>query len=291
MTADWWTRRDAWELRLQRIALAALVLASFHAEPRFSAQPFPVGIAGWVDFSFLGAAGAWPWVEVALLAALACYIAGRAMPLATAVMAVLYIGAGALAYSQGSLQHRTQLLALVLLAQVGAYAQAALRRRPGASGDALAAHYSLQVIAAAYVLAGAMKIVLSRGQWLAQVPMVVIDIAKAHGQAYCTTGDASLVARADGIAGAILAHPTLTRVLFAPAVIVELAAAGAPSGRVVAAVIGICLIGMHRGIDAIMALRFWENEALLLIYLVNLPYLAARLGRAVGVLEPVGASR
>lgn len=289
MTADWWTHRDVWELRLQRLAFAALVLLSFHAEPRFSGQPFPVGIATWVDFTFLGVS--WPWVDLALLAALACYVAGRAMPLATAVIAGLYIGAGALAYSQGSLQHRTQLLALVTLAQFAAYALVAVRRRPTDDGDALATHFSLEVIAASYVLAGLMKVVLSRGQWLAQVPMVVVDIAKAHGQAYCTTGDAGQIARADGIAGAILAHPMLARLLFAPAVLLELAAGLAPFGRIAAALVGVGLIAMHRGIDLLMALRFWENEALLLIYFVNLPYLLVRLARATGVVELIARAR
>ncbi|MGH7785348.1 MAG: hypothetical protein ACRERC_00685 [Candidatus Binatia bacterium] len=291
MTADWWTWRDPWELRLQRAALAALVYASFRAEPRFSAQPFPVGIAGWVDFSFLSAPAAWPWTDIALLAALACYVAGRAMPMATAAMAGLYIGAGALAYSQGSLQHRTQLLGLVLLGQFGAYVLAALRRRPAASGDALATLFSVEIIAAAYVLAGLMKVALSRGQWLAQVPMVVIDIAKAHGQAACTTGDTGLVARADGIAGTILAHPNLTRVLFAPAVLFELAAGLAPFGRMAAAIAGLCLLAMHRGIDTIMGLRFWEHEVLLLIYFVNAPYLLLRLLHAVGLVEVPRAAR
>lgn len=287
MIADWWTRRDAWELGLQRVALALLVYASFRTQPRFSGQPFPVGIAGWIDFSFLGARDVAPWAEGALIVALACYVAGRAMLPAVGVMTLLYTGAGALAYSQGSLQHRTQLLALVLLGQLVAYLQASLTARPVLRAHALATQYSLEVIAAAYVLTGLMKIVLSRGQWLAQVPMVVIDITKAHGQLSCTTGDPGLVARGDVIAGAILAHPNLARVLFAPAVLFELAAGTAVFGRTAAAVVGICLVAMHRGIDAIMAIRFWENEALLLIYFVNVPYLLLRAVRSTPWLRRV----
>lgn len=278
MTPQWWTRRDPAELWLQRIALAVLVYAAFRAQPRFSTQPYPVGIANWVDFTFLADPQRAFWAQAALLVALVCYVLGRAMPVGVAVMAALYTGAGALAYSQGALQHHTQLLALVLLAQLVGYVQATFARAPG-GGHALATHYGVEVMAAAYVLTGLMKIVLSGGGWLAQVPMVAIDVAKTHGQLYCTTGDPSLAARGDSIAAAILTYPNLTRTLFAPAMLFELAAGSAVLGRIPAMIVGLCLVAMHRGIDAVMGIRFWENEALLLIYFVNLPYLLVRAAR------------
>jgi len=290
MTADWWTRRDAWELRLQRVALALLVYAAFDAEPRYLGQPYPVGIAAWIDFSFLGDRTAAVWAELALIAALACYVAGRAMPFAVAVMAFLYIGAGALAYSQGMLEHHTQLLGMVLLAQLLAYVQAGLRPSATANRHALATHYSVEVIAAAYVLAGLMKIVLSRGQWLAEAPMIVTDIAKAHGQEFCSSGDLAWLTRADFIAGLILAHPYVTRALLAPAVVFELGAAAAVLGRTSAMIVGLGLFAMHRGIDTMMAIRFPQNEALVLIYFVNAPYLLVRLWRAVTFRVPSSLS-
>jgi hypothetical protein len=173
------------------------------------------------------------------------------------------------------------LLALVLLAQLVAYVQSAVAPRTASNAHAVATHYSLEVIAAAYVLSGLMKIVLSGGKWLDQVPMVAIDIAKAHGQLYCTTGESGLLARADAIGATILSHPNATRTLFAPAVLFELAAGAAVFGRTVALLVGVCLVAMHRGIDALMAIRFWENEALLLIYFVDVPYLLVRAARAV----------
>ena len=220
MRLDWWTQRDAWELRLQRVAFAGLVYLAFHAQPRYSGQPFPVGIATWIDFSFLGDRTVAPWTDLALLAALACYVAGRAMPIAVAVMAALYTGAGALAYSQGMLEHHTQMLALVLLAQLVAYLQARVSRRAAARRHALATLYSLEVIAASYVMAGLMKLLLSQGEWVMQLPMIVTDIAKAHGQEFCTTGDAALIPRADvhRDADSRLSHPHPRRAGARPAV-------------------------------------------------------------------------
>lgn len=279
MTLDWWKRRDAWELRLQRVAFAVLVYLAFHAQPRYSGQPFPVGIAGWIDFSFLGHRAVEPWVEIALLTALACYVAGRAMPIAVAVMTVLYTGAGALAYSQGMLEHHTQLLALVLLAQFVAYVQASLNRRSAAQRHQLATLYSLEVVAAGYVMAGLMKVLLSHGKWVMQVPMIVTDIAKAHGQEFCTTGEAALIPRADYVAGLILTYPNVARAMMAPALLFELGAGISVFDRSLAFVVGLGLFIMHRGIDSVMAIRFPENEALVLIYLVNVPYLLVLLSR------------
>ena len=99
MTLDGWRRRDPWELVLQRVAFAALVYAAFHAQPPFSEQPFPVGIATWMDFTFLADPSIRPWIDLALVVALAAYVAGRAMPVVTAVMAALYVAAGALAWA------------------------------------------------------------------------------------------------------------------------------------------------------------------------------------------------
>ncbi|MGD9764712.1 MAG: hypothetical protein AB7V27_13440 [Candidatus Binatia bacterium] len=274
--------RDPWELRLQRLAVALLVLWSFRAQARFSSAPFPVGIAVWIDVSFLGDRAAEAWATAVLAVCLAAYVAGIAAPLALAGMAFLYTAGGALAYSQGALQHHTQLLALVLIAQLIAHTQAWLWRgsTPGRpSGAALAAHYSVEVIAASYLLAGLMKIVLSRGEWLAQVPMIATEIAKAHGQAACTTGDAALIARGDAIAAAILAHPTLSRVFFGTGLLMELASPLALVGRRAAFAIGAGLLLMHVGIDALMQIRFRETGALLLIYLVNVPHLLARAAR------------
>lgn len=281
-----WPARGARELCLQRAALALLVYAGYTSLPQYSGQPYPVGIAKWIDFSALADPSRGPWLQALLLGALALYVAGRAMPLAVAVMALLYTGAGALAYSQGMLEHRTQLLALVLLGQLVAYLQSgwpARRRAPDPEArwraHDLAARYSVEVIAAGYVLSGLMKVVLSHGQWLAQVPMIATDIVKSFGQAYCTTGDAALLARGDATAAFVLAHPDLMRMALAPGPLLELAAAGAVLGRRSAFVVGLGLVVMHRGIEALMQLTFAENEGLLLIYFVNVPFLLIAAAR------------
>ena len=264
--------RDPWELRLQRVALAATVYVGFHAQPRFSEQPFPLGVSTLIDFSCLARPAAAAWVEWALLASIVLYIAGRAMVLATGVMLAAWVAAGALASSQGALGHKTQLLAMVLIGQLFAYVQASRAR--GANGaHGLAVYYSQEVIAAGYILAGLTKIVLSRGRWIEQIPLVVTEIAKTHGQTYYSTLQQGVIERGDAIATVILAHPNLTRVLFGCGGLLEISAGVALLGRRSAFAVGIGLLAMHWAIAELMLIEFPENEALLAIYFVNVPFL------------------
>jgi len=287
--------RDPWELRLQRLALAALVVVRFYAMRRFTEQSDPVGIARWIDFSFLGQPAAEPWVTALLLLCAAFYAAGRMVPLALAGLVALWVGAGALAYSQGGLEHHTQLLGMVMLAQLLAHGTAWwARRRGGRVGDRigaddLAVDYTLQVIAAAYLLAGLSKIWLSHGEWLAQAPLIAIDVAKKHGQAFCSTLDAGMIGRGDAIAAAVLAHPGLTRVFLGSALLLELAAPVALLGRLAAFALGAGWLVMHAAVATLMLINFHENEGLLLIYLVNVPYLLVRVARAVRARRGRGA--
>jgi hypothetical protein len=288
-----WPERDSAELLLQRVAFAALVYVSFESQPRYTGQPYPVGIATWIDVSVLAAPRYVPWLRLALLAALLLYVAGRAMPLALAVMTLLFTGAGALAYSQGMLEHHTQLLAMVLLAQLVAYLSGGwtLRRAAPRRVHDRAASYSLEVIAAAYVLAGLTKVVLSRGRWIIDLPMIATDIVKSYGQAYCTSGAPGWLARGDAIAAFALTHPNGMRALFAPGPLLELGAGLALVGRRSAFAVGTGLVLMHLGIESMMAISFPESAVLLLIYLVDLPFLLvvatrSRRGRENALPQP-----
>ena len=270
---------DPGALRLQRLALAALVYVRFSALRPYSEQPFPVGIARYVDFSFLANdVVAW-WLKAGLVLSLVLYVIGRAMPLAVGYMLFLWVAAGALANSQGALSHYTQLVAMVLIGQLIAYAQwwamdrTSGRAPQGMNAHDLALYYTQQVIAAAYVLAGISKIVLSRGRWIAQVPFMASDVLKTHGQSFASTLAGGVIERGDAIAAFILAHPDLMRALLGCGLLFELAAPAALLGRTPAFLIGIGLLTMHAVIGQLMLIRFPENQVLLLIYFIDVPFL------------------
>lgn len=281
--------RDPWELRLQRAALAVLVMAGFSAQRPFTAQPFPVGIARYIDFSFFANEAVRPWLTVGLVLSLTLYVLGQALPLAIGVMLSLWVGAGALANSQGALSHYTQLVALVLLGQLVAYVQWCWMKRRGmtpttsgvVNAHDLAVYYTLQVMAAAYILSGLMKIVLSEGQWLARVPFIASDVLKTHGQVYASTLRAGVIARGDANAAFILTHPNLMRTLLASGALIELTAWVALLGRRSAFVVGVGLLAMHAAIDYLMLIGFAENQGLLLIYFVNVPFLVIAAARRI----------
>lgn len=277
---SWWREappRDGWELRLQRLGVALLLAWLLPAMPTYPSQPFPIGIATWMDFTFLADPDWTPWITALFVVALLLYVLGRAMPFAVGALLFLWVGHGALSNSQGGIDHYTQLLALVLLAQWIAYLRAAIAGRRGGlaprAGDELAVDYSMQTMAAAYLLAAAMKLVLSRGQWILQLPYMASDLLKLHGQTYATSGDAALLARGDMLAELVIGHPLLTQVLVGPAWLLELCAPLALLGRLPALVIGLGLVAMHCGIAWLMLISFRENLGLVLIYFVNLPWL------------------
>ena len=83
----------------------------------------------------------------------------------------------------------------------------------------------------------------------------------------------AIITPGDAIASVILAHPNLTRVLLGFGGLLELSAGVALLGRRSAFAVGIGLLAMHWAIAELMLIEFPENEALLAIYFVNVPFL------------------
>lgn len=177
------TGQRSHQLLAQRACLAVLLFGWFdwllptliNAPP-----PYPAGVAQYVNLSILADPALRGVLRVGMILALIPYALGVAMPVATAVLAFLWTGAGALSCSHGDLSHSSQLVALVLIAQFLAYAQDAfVRWRDGGAsavddGHELAVWYSKQVIVASYVVTGMTKVLRSSGQWLLQGPNISV---------------------------------------------------------------------------------------------------------------------
>jgi hypothetical protein len=292
-----WTH-DSPQLLLQRLALAILVVAGLSTLRTFSAQPFPAGIARYVDFSFLAVDAVGWLLNAGLLVALVLYVLGRAMVPAVAYVVFLWVAAGALHNSQGALAHHTQLVAMVLMGQLIAYMQAAFGRRARVSSRSeppgaheLAADYSRQVIAAGYLLAAIAKLVRSDGRWIAQVPLIAGEVLKTHGQTYASTLTDGVIARGDAIARFIFAHPDVIRGVLGCALLLELTAPLALLGRTPALIVGVGLLAMHAAIGQIMLVYFPENVGLLLIYFVDAPFLLVLAWRRWRPSPPIEIAR
>ena len=280
-----------WELLLQRFFFSFLVIKVCTSITIFSSQPEPNGLANYIDLTFL----ADPYISIILKVLLflfaACYIYGRLMPISVGYMLLYLVLLGTLLNSQGAITHGTQIIALVLLGQFCAYCWCSflkLRKQPldiksNLTNHDLAVYFTQQAIAAAYVVAGIMKLInpsfvwrmglpIPAG-WIRDLPLIAVGIIKTHSQQYYSNLSAETLERGNIIANWIISHPNLTRIIFSGGLFLELLAFLILLNRTWSFLIGLSLILMHWGILEVMQLKFDNNIYVLLIYTVNLPFL------------------
>ena len=293
-----------WELFFMRGLLAWLIWRMLPDTVPFDTQPFPSGLARLMDLTFLGRPAVFAGLRALAPVALALYALGLAPLLTLGYMAALLTAVGALENSQGAIGHHLQLLCLVVLAQWLAYAAAAVRSawagprpfspaatgtlRAGQLGQLLftqteahrrATQAAKLMIAAAYVASGWTKLIASGGGWIAQLPDLSLQLVKTHANKFYDTLE-PLPTWSEQLPRLIAEHPHLTRLAFTPGLLLELGAVLALTGRRAACAVGLGLLAMHLLARQVMELGFLAHEWLLLIFFVNLPWLAlAGVGR------------
>lgn len=280
-----------WELLLQRFFFSILVIKTCTSIRNFYSQPKPNGLANYLDLTFLAAPYISTILKVLLFIFAAFYIWGRLMPISVGYMFFYLVALGTLKNSQGAIGHGTQIVALVLLGQFCAYCwcsflkfrKQSLKTKDNLTHHNLAVDFTQQAIAAAYVVAGIMKLInppfiwrmglpIPAG-WIRDLPFVAVEIIKTHSQQYYNTLSAETLERGNIIANWIISHPNLTRIVFSGGLFLELFAFLLLLNRKWSFFIGLSLILMHWGIFEIMQLKFNNNIYVLLIYTVNVPFL------------------
>jgi hypothetical protein len=271
-----------WELFAMRALLAWLMWRMLPGAVPFTAQPFPLGLARVADFTWLAAPAVFGWLRLLALPALLLYALGLAPLLSLGYLAALLTACGALENAQGAIGHHLQLLCLVALAQWLAYVVAAARAGPPVPRrftlPATAAHRDAVqaaklMIAAAYVASGWTKLIASGGYWVAQLPDISLQLVKTHANTYYDTL-ATPSAWSAELPRLIAEHPQLTRLAFTPGLLLELGAVFALTGRRAGCVIGLGLLVMHVLARVVMELGFLAHEWLLVIFFINVPWLA-----------------
>lgn len=129
----------AFEWWVMRAALAYLALQATPAGLPYTTQPSPVGIAKFIDLTWLGHPGTPSWMAPLLLAFAALLALGIAPLVGSLGLLALHTAVGTFANSQGGgggSHHTTNLVGLMLLGQVLAclYRDAAALRRAGPRG-------------------------------------------------------------------------------------------------------------------------------------------------------------
>jgi len=283
---------------LLRLVVAAIIWFSFlRADPGYTSQPHPNGLASHFDFTFLATPDTWTALKTIAAIALLAYVGGFLVPISLGYVVWLMIAYGTLRNSQGNIHHGSQVLTTIMLAQWLAYTIVAFRQTRARLSifDNVTAHtkslfYSQQALAAGYFCAGIMKI--DKGKpawslglhWVEQIPYMAVMVTRNGIQHFYSEADGySLMEHGARVGAWISEHPTLAKILIGPGLYLELLAVFALCNRKLAFWIGASMLVMHWMIDFIMQLRFPLNELMILVFLINAPFLLLATLRKIGV--------
>ena len=236
----------------------------------------PNGLARLVDLRLLLDPQLLAGARYVLWAALLLYVLRVAWAIVLPYITLLSIAVGSVNNSAGAISHNFQILSLVLVAQTGAYYYARLfRKGEGPAGaENWMVFWSQQAIAATYLTSAITKLVNSSGRWFADAPLIAVQIVKTTEQSYYNTLDESARASGMAIAEWVVRHPVIVISLLTAGFFLELLAPFALLGRRFALFFGLGLLAFHATVERIMKLNFAQNEYLLWIYLVNVPFWA-----------------
>lgn len=263
------------------LARAMLAYAVFYFFPIFTpptVQPVPVGLAHWFDLTWLGHTSNLQLYRQIFIGVLIVYVSGVGLPMVLPVLAVMHILPFTLINSQGFTNHSHHILSVVLLAQAlvavcfprGAW----LQPLTVMNGWLLAA--SQAGIATAYFISVCSKLWASGGMWLFHSHYIALDLVKTMRQNYYSALDPRYATDPPSVVW-MLENPMLTAVIFDMGFFIEALILTSVGTRRLAFVFGVATIMMHRGINALMGLEFYQNESMLLAYFVNVPFLIAML--------------
>ncbi len=283
---------------LLRIAVAAIIWFSFlGVDSGYTSQPHPNGLASHFDFTFLANPDTWVVLKIFAAIALLAYIAGFAVPISLGYVVWLMIAYGTLRNSQGNIHHGSQVLTTIMLAQWLAYTIIAVRQKRAwlSLFNNVAAHsksffFSQQALAAGYICAGIMKI--DKGKpawslglhWVEQIPYMAVMVTRNGLQHFYSEANGSPLMQHGARVGAwISENPNLAKILIGPGLYLELLVVFALCNRRLAFWIGGSMLFMHWMIAFIMQLRFPLNEWMILLFLVNAPFLLLAAMRKIGI--------
>lgn len=302
--ANWWLKafrpwNYSWlETLVMRMALASTVfywLWPLKPWPMtskcFSVQDEPVGLSRLFDLTWLSNNEAYTAVMYSVAAAALLYVVMGFARLRRDVLTPIALTIACLGISlvrgnqnsNGAVHHGYQLVALVLLSQAIYHWVAFFRTSSQATAgerENWAVYFSLQTIAASYVVAGISKLKNGGLAWVWDSPMLAVHMARTGDEYYYDTLEPSRLGELDPYIQWFIDHPNLVRIGMGGSLLLELTAFLALLGPRWALVMGIAIQVMHWGIGESMHLFFLMNQVLILAFLINIPrWLLAAKGR------------
>lgn len=258
------------EWLLMRVSFSALVLWTLNDPHPFDypGQPAPVGVARWVDLSWLHREGMFHVVLGAAATLCVLYILGRGLTIVLPLLTALHVAVWTYFDSQGSTHHGLQLVSMVLLAQT----QVVLCRWR-ASAESLRAslwYYSRGMVLFSYCASALTKTIDTRGLWVWRSKYLPIELVKSWRMEYLDKFNPAFAG--DPTAAFWLQqHPLTAQIIFGSGFFLELFAFLGLRDRVWSALVGTLIVLMHFSIGWLMQLEFENHQWLCLIFLINLP--------------------
>lgn len=254
-----------------KFSVAALWLSAIFLIVRgFSSSPLPIGICTWFPCDFLLH---FPFNKILLYSSVIIaylYIFEVKVLWTSFLMFLISLLVFTIEESNGILERRG-LLTFIFLAQFIAYLLAHIREHFNLKKYRI--QFSVQVVAAGYVLAGISKIMQSGWKWVLDGERITLQILKSHYYTYIDLGNEKWLAKGYELVNFIEAHPYLLIFLLASSLILELGAFLAIFSRRHAIIYGLLLLSMHIGIYWVMEIAIVSILFPMLIFMLNPLYL------------------
>jgi len=270
---------EKWEWIVMRAIFALwIVPPSIELASPFHAQPRPVGIAHFMDVTWISSEALHPYLVGIFWIAVALYVIGFLPMLATTILFVLHMVAGTLGNSHGATHHTVQIVGFALLGQVLAHLYfkfSQLRKKESLlvkTPHGPLIYCTTQLVAAAYVVAGLSKMLRSRGSWLKDSENLTVQMEKGIRKNFYDTHSEQGNDAIHWFVRFMDESPLIAKAMLGSGLILELFAFLALINRWTLAIFGIGLWLMHESISAAMGLGFAFNKLVLLVFLINVPY-------------------
>lgn len=255
-----------------------------------SKQPHPVGIANFVDLTWLSQPYIWPALHYTCALLLILYVWNIGARVVMPVFFILQVCMYTLRSSQGAVGHSMQLLTLVVLAHTIGHTLYPLWRKwrpaqegqPVPSPQEVALNLTTQTIAAGYVICGLSKLFLkddrwtlrlsNLDRWLGDVPNLAVQLQKTAMMDFYNALEQTAAPMQQFMLKLLIEQPGAARVVFGTGLLLELLACLALLNRRWQLALGVSLIAMHVMIEQTMRLSFGFHIWILFVFWVNVPY-------------------
>jgi hypothetical protein len=250
-----------------KIPLAYLwVLLIRHAALNNDAVLYPSGICSWFDCSPFVSEKIFQTIHYAAILLAVLYIAERKMIVTTLLMFLLSLFVFTLEESNGIL-NRSSLYTMVFLAQCIAY----FRNNSDLHNERI--QFSVQLIAAGYMLAAFSKLNETGLAWISDAPQASIQIVKGYCALYFNNGDIGELNKGIALANFVLQHQLIAKLLFGFSLFLELFAFAGVRNKPSTFIYGLLLTAMHLGIFFFMHIIIVAIFFPMFIFMVNPLYL------------------